>query len=145
MLQIDDLSQELDDRGVVKLEGFIAPKKVETARDLIMDLAKEHGVYSERQWASSASRFGYPKSLRNALNGLNRDEKFPRLIDKNIMKIVECLVGQSVVPLSPGQQILFSLPCLGDWSVPADAWHTDMPRYGVPSYRDYRLSLFSMM
>lgn len=133
MRQFDDLERELDDKGVVKLEGLVAPDEVRVAKQLILNLAREHGVYADGRWIKSPSRFGYPKPFRNALNALNRSRHFPTLIGDQLKPLVERLVGQSVTPLAPGQQILFSLPSDEAWSIPTDVWHIDLPKYGDES------------
>jgi ectoine hydroxylase-related dioxygenase (phytanoyl-CoA dioxygenase family) len=130
MENFDDCALELEKRGLVKLEGLIAQQDARAARDMILDLASEHGVYAAGRWMHSPSRFGYPKPFRNALNGLNRAEKFPNLVGDRLTPLVERLVRQPVTLLSPGQQILFTLPSEDDWSVPSDAWHIDLPKFG---------------
>jgi ectoine hydroxylase-related dioxygenase (phytanoyl-CoA dioxygenase family) len=130
MENFDDLSKLLANRGLVKLEGIVPAQKARDACALVLDLAREHGVYSAGRWMKSTSRFGYPKPFRNALNALNRAMEFPNLIDDRLVLMIERLVGQPVTPLSPGQQILFSLPIEDDWSVPSDAWHIDLPKIG---------------
>jgi ectoine hydroxylase-related dioxygenase (phytanoyl-CoA dioxygenase family) len=133
MEHFDDLVHELGNKGIVKLEGFVAPRKAQAARKSVLDLAVEHGVYADAQWVKSLSRFGYPKPFRDALNALNRSKDFPDLIGDELKSLVEQLVGRPVTALSPGQQILFSLPSDESWSIPADAWHIDLPKFGEPS------------
>jgi hypothetical protein len=133
MYHIEHLAQELAEKGVVKLEGFIAPDKAGVAQDIIIRLAGQHGVYANSLWIKSTSRFGYPKPFRDALNALNRDEGFPRLFGEPLQALIEALVGQPVMALSPGQQILFSLPGDEDWAIPGDAWHIDLPKFGEAS------------
>lgn len=130
MEKFDDCERELEERGLVKLEGLIAHQDARAARDMILNLASKHGVCTAGRWINSLSRFGYPKPFRNALNGLNRAEEFPNLVGDRLTPLVEGLVGQPVTPLSPGQQILFTLPSEDDWSVPSDAWHIDLPKFG---------------
>ncbi|WP_108812194.1 phytanoyl-CoA dioxygenase family protein [Sphingorhabdus sp. Alg231-15] len=130
MENFDDLARELGERGIIKLEGLVASKDTRAAYDMILDLAAEHGIYTDGRWIKSTSRFGYPKPFRNALNGLNRSEEFPDLVGNRLTPLVEGFVGQPATPLSPGQQILFTLPGEDDWSVPSDAWHIDMPKFG---------------
>ncbi len=126
----DEHSRELHERGIVKLEGLVSVEQAGVAREMIFDLAKEHGVFSDGRWMKSPSRFGYPKPFRDALNRLNRADQFPRLVGDRLVPLIEKLVGQPVTPLSPGQQILFSLPVDENWSVPSDAWHIDLPKIG---------------
>ncbi len=130
MEQFDLRKREFEDRGLIKLEGWVAHDDALAARDMVLDLAKRHDVYVDDRWHSSPSRFGYPKPLRNALNVLGRAEHFPNLIDENLVSLAERLVGEPVTPMAPGQQILFTLPGEQDWSIPADAWHIDLPKFG---------------
>ncbi|MEL6874229.1 MAG: phytanoyl-CoA dioxygenase family protein [Pseudomonadota bacterium] len=126
----DEHCRELHERGIVKLEGLVSVEEAGVAREMIFDLAKEHEVFSGRRWMKSASRFGYPKPFRDALNRLNRTDRFPRPVGDRLVPLVEKLFGQPVTPLSPGQQILFSLPVDENWAVPSDAWHIDLPKMG---------------
>ncbi len=133
MRHFDDHARELDVKGITKLDGFVAAEKVRTAQAQVLELASKHGIYSDCSWTSSPNRFGMPKPFRNALNALNRSEKFPRLIEDRLTDLIESYVGRPVSPLAPGQQILFSLPCYESWSIPSDVWHIDLPKIGEPS------------
>jgi len=133
MKDLDYLASELSETGLVKLEGVVDAKEAQIAYDLIFDLANRHGVYSAGRWMQSTSRFGYPKPFRAALNALNRAPEFPNLIGDQLIPAIEQLIGQRVVSMSPGQQILFSLPSKEDWSIPSDAWHIDLPKIGEKS------------
>lgn len=130
MESCNDHTRELYEKGIIKLEGFVASKDARAAYDMVLDLAEEHGIYTDGHWVKSTSRFGYPKPFRNALNGLNGSEEFPNLVGNRLTPLVAAIVGEPVTPLPPGQQILFTLPGEGDWSVPSDAWHIDMPKIG---------------
>ncbi len=130
MEHFDDLERELNERGLIKLEGVVPIEEARKAFEMVLDLAKEHGIYSAGSWMQSPSRFGYPKPFRNALNTLNRAEEFPTLIGAQLTPMIERLIGQPATPLSPGQQILFSLPSEDAWLVPSDAWHIDLPKIG---------------
>ncbi len=130
MKNYDKLARELDERGIVKLEGYVASKDARAAHDMILNLAEEQGIYTAGRWINSPNRFSYPKSFRNALNELNRAKEFPRLAGNRLTPLIEKFVGHPVTPLSPGQQILFTLPGQDNWSVPSDAWHIDMPKIG---------------
>ena len=130
MADFDDLTSELNEMGLIKLEGVVPVKEARNAFRMILECANEHGIYSAGRWMQSTSRFGYPKPFRNALNALNRAKEFPTLLGDQLKHKIEQLIGQPVTPLSPGQQILFSLPSTQDWSVPSDAWHIDLPKIG---------------
>ncbi|MEM8917343.1 MAG: phytanoyl-CoA dioxygenase family protein [Pseudomonadota bacterium] len=130
MEKLDDHILELGERGIVKLAGLVPVEEAGVAREMIFDLAKKHAVFSAGRWIKSPSRFGYPKPFRDALNQLNRTDEFPDLIGRRITSLIEELLDAPVSPMSPGQQILFSLPVEDDWSVPSDAWHVDLPRFG---------------
>ncbi|WP_284124483.1 phytanoyl-CoA dioxygenase family protein [Parerythrobacter aestuarii] len=130
MKQSEPLSTEMIRSGLVKVEGMVAPHDVHAARDRVLALANEHGLFSEGRWMHSPSSFGYPKPFRNALNALNYDPTFPDLLGAPVQTMVEGILGQGVMPLPPGQQLLFTLPGQQDWQVPHDVWHLDMPRLG---------------
>lgn len=133
MRDLDDIRLQLDKAGIVKLEGLISVNDAREAHDKILELARDHGLYADGRWVKSQTRFGCPKSFRNALNKLNRSVGFPKLFDDQMVPMIEELVGASVAPLAPGQQILFSLPCNEAWTVPHDVWHTDLPKFAERS------------
>lgn len=130
MIDLDEQKKTLEDRGLVKLEGFIPKAQVTLARDLICDVAEKYGLYSADGWTRSASRFSDAKPFRAAINALNHADHFPDLISEDVMQIARDLQGEAVAPLPPGQQILFTLPSTVSWSVPNDVWHVDIPRLG---------------
>ncbi|MEM9938047.1 MAG: phytanoyl-CoA dioxygenase family protein [Pseudomonadota bacterium] len=131
MNQFDDLRAELEARGLTKLKNFVSPAAAVAAHDQILAIAKRQGVYTSKGWQRSQSRFNYPKPFRTALNALNHSSGFPNLISDDLMRMVRQLVGEPVTALSPGQQILFSLPVTKPWVVPSDVWHVDVPRLGT--------------
>jgi len=118
------------ERGVARFEGACPADRVVAARRMVTELAVEHGVSSNGEWAVAASRFGYPKPLRNAFNGLVRSASFPDLVGQGFAPFVAGLIGEAVMPMMPGQQILFTLPGEEPWCIPHDVWHVDMPRFG---------------
>lgn len=130
MESFDQLAREFADRGVVKIEGMLDAGKAHAARAMIEELAREHGVLTASRWMKSASRFGYPKPFRSALNALTKSERFPDLVGAPMAALAERLVGAPVTVLAPGQQLLFTLPGEGSWSVPSDVWHIDIGRPG---------------
>lgn len=130
MENLAERARELEEKGLVKLEGWVQRGDVHAAREMVMQLAREHGLLVGNNWMRSQSRFGLPKAFRNALNDLNRSPMLPPLLGDDLRGLIEGLVGQSVTPLPPGQQILFTLPREGDWAVPRDAWHIDLPKFG---------------
>lgn len=128
---MDDLNKihsELKERGIVKIKGLIDANLARDALGKVLVLAKEHGVYSDGKWTKSQTRFGYAKPFRNALIKLNKSERFPKLVGDQLTPLIERLVGAQVTPMSPGQQILFSLPSDESWLIPHDVWHTDLPK-----------------
>lgn len=129
MDEFGNIQGELEERGIVKIEGLIDAKLARAAKGKILELAKKHGVYSSGRWVKSQSRFGYAKPFRNALNKLNKSEGFPKMVGDQLIPLIERLVGAQVTPMSPGQQILFSLPSDQPWSIPSDVWHTDLPKF----------------
>lgn len=130
MIELDHQKRTLEDRGLVKLDGFIPKAQVALARDLICEVAEKYGLYSEGNWKRSASRFSDAKPFRAAINELNHADHFPSLISEEVIQIACDLQGEVVAPLPPGQQILFTLPSTASWSVPNDVWHVDIPRLG---------------
>jgi len=130
MIELDEHKRTLEDRGLIKLEGFVPKAQVTLARDLICDVAEEYGLYSAGQWRQSASRFSDAKPFRAAINALNHADHFPDLVSEDVMQLARDLQGEAVTPLPPGQQILFTLPSTALWSVPNDIWHVDIPRLG---------------
>lgn len=129
-MELNKHQKVLEDRGLVKLEGFVPKAHVTLARDLICDVAEKYGLYSEGIWTRSASRFSDAKPFRAAINALNHADFFPDLISEDVMQIAGELQGEAVASLPPGQQILFTLPSTVSWSVPNDVWHVDIPRLG---------------
>ncbi len=123
-------AHELQDKGLVKLEGLISLDDVCAAREKVLNLASEYGLLKGELWSRSLSRFDLPKSFRNALNELNRSQEFSDVFGNGVQATIERLVGAEVAPMSPGQQILFTLPQQGTWAVPHDAWHVDLPKFG---------------
>ena len=129
-MELNKHQKVLEDRGLVKLEGFVPKAHVTLERDLICDVAEKYGLYSEGIWTRSASRFSDAKPFRAAINALNHADFFPDLISEDVMQIAGELQGEAVASLPPGQQILFTLPSTVSWSVPNDVWHVDIPRLG---------------
>lgn len=130
MIELEKHKRALEDRGLVKLEGFVPKAQVTLARDLICAVAEKHGLYSAGSWTPSASRFSDAKPFRAAINALNHADHFPDLISEDVLQIARDLQGEAVASLPPGQQILFTLPSTVSWSVPSDVWHIDIPRLG---------------
>lgn len=140
MRDLDDIRLQLNKEGIVKLEGLARVDDAREAHAKILDLARVHGLCADGRWVKSQTRFGCPKPFRNALNKLNRSIDFPKLLDDQMVPMIEELVGASVAPLAPGQQILFSLPCNEAWTVPHDVWHTDLPKFaerGTPGLQAF--------
>ncbi|GLQ21887.1 phytanoyl-CoA dioxygenase family protein [Algimonas porphyrae] len=130
-MTLQDNKNALDRRGLTRMDAFLPQSDVRLARELILGLASDHGLYSSSGWAHSDSRFGVDKSFRDALKALNASDHFPDFISKTLLEIAAELVGETVTPLPPGQQILFSLPDSPTWSVPHNVWHVDVPRLGA--------------
>ncbi len=130
MQDLADLSDQLRNRGLVRLDGFIPRARIDRARNAILDLAREHGLLIDGVWDRSHSRFGLPKPFRAMLNQLHSSEDFPQLFGDELITLTSDLIGEAVVPLAPAQQILFTLPAQGDWIIPHDVWHLDVPRLG---------------
>lgn len=130
IMQLDDQKREFEARGLVKLDGLIPDSWAAAARDLIHNVASAHDLYKSGEWKRSESRFSDAKSFRSAINALNHADHFPKLVSDQVIDIAQNLLGKPVVPLAPGQQILFTLPGGASWSVPNDVWHIDIPRLG---------------
>lgn len=132
---MDDLTKhkaDLTSRGVTKFEGLVLKPEARRARDLIHNIGAEHGLYTAAGWQRSDSRFGVDKTFRTALKALTHSDRFPNLITADVMQMAEDLLEKPVAPMSPGQQVLFTLPGTAAWSVPHDVWHVDLPRLGTP-------------
>jgi len=130
MINLGEHKRELEARGVTKLKGLLSKADAISARDLIYKTATEHGLYTRTGWQRSETRFGYAKPFRAALNRLSSSDDFPDLVSEDLIRLGEELLGEPVTPLSPRQQILFTLPGAEPWSVPNDVWHVDLPRLG---------------
>ncbi|WP_379553343.1 phytanoyl-CoA dioxygenase family protein [Erythrobacter sp. W53] len=129
MDSLDSIREQLEDRGLVKLEGLIEADSARAAYGSVVSLAKEHSLYVDGQWIKSTSRFGSAKPFRNALTKLSKSAGFPKLVGDHLAPMIEQLVGDPVALMAPGQQILFSLPSDQRWSIPSDVWHTDLPKF----------------
>lgn len=130
MIALDDHRQELETRGIIRFDGLISKTDAIAARDLIYEAASEHELYTSAGWQRSQDRFNIPKPFREAIKALNHSDRFPDLVSEEVIEIAHGLVGEPVTPMPPGQQILFTLPGAGAWSVPNDIWHVDLPRLG---------------
>lgn len=130
MMDLSSHLEELETRGITKFDGLFSKADAILARDLICEIASEYKLYTSTGWQRSQNRFGNAKPFRAAINALNHSDHFPNLISTALLNVAQGLVGEPVTPLSPGQQILFTLPGSEPWSVPNDVWHVDMPRFG---------------
>lgn len=130
MIELNEHKLEFETRGITKYHGLVSKAEAMVARDLIHEIASEHGLLTPAGWRRSHSRFGIPKPFRAAINALNHAGHFPNLVGEELVTVAQDLLGEPVRPLPPGQQILFSLPEAASWSVPNDVWHVDIPRLG---------------
>ena len=130
MQALAHLQQELDQHGLVKVEGLVPRDAARAARTRVRTLAEEHNVLSGGRWMASPSPFGYPKPFRTTLNALNHNPTVPELLGAPVQSLIEDLMGEPVMPLHPRHQLLFTLPGQTNWHVPHDVWHLDMPRLG---------------
>lgn len=129
MMGLDYQKKTLEDRGLVKLEGFIPKAQITLARDLICSIAEKYGLYSASSWRRSASRFSNAKPFRAAINELNHADQFPNLISKEVVQIASDLQGEGVVPLPPDNRY-FSVcraPCHGRFQM----------MFGISTFRDW--------
>lgn len=131
MMALKDHRHELEARGITCIRGLIPPAAVKAARNMIYEIAQNHGLHTTGGWQRSETRFGVDKSFRAEINALNRSSSFPNLISESLIDVTTNLVGEPVTKMPPGSQILFSLPILASWSVPHDVWHVDVPRMGA--------------
>ena len=141
-MELSDHRNELEDWGLTRIEGFVARSAALKARQLIYDIAADYDLYTSDGWRHSSSRFGLDKSFRTAINALNSSNRFPDLFGDSAIQLTEELLGEPVIILPPGQQILFSLPVQGSWSIPHDVWHVDVPRLGEPGPPGLQLFTF---
>lgn len=132
MMDLAGHKRALETRGITKFDGLVSKTEAGRARDLICEIAAKHGLHASVGWQRSESRFGMTKPFRAGLKTLAKSGRFPNFVSADMIKLTEDMLGEPVEPISPGQQILFTLPGTEPWSVPADAWHTDMPRLGKP-------------
>lgn len=130
MSKLHKYRTQLESLGAARVDGLIPKSEAIIARDLIYEIASNHGLYTSGGWRRSDGRFVLDKSFRTALKALNASARFPNLISENLVKFTEELLGEQITPLPPGQQILFTLPGATSWSVPHDVWHIDVPRLG---------------
>ena len=126
----DEHRSTLSKWGIVKLERCVPEATATSAAQQITQFARKHKLYTEDTWQKSASRFSSTKPFRAELNALSRCSSFPNFISTDLIKLAEELIGEPATPMSPGQQILFTLPGAATWAIPHDVWHIDYPRDG---------------
>ncbi|MEO0880625.1 MAG: phytanoyl-CoA dioxygenase family protein [Pseudomonadota bacterium] len=130
MLNLDDHKNELDARGIARIEGLIPEPGTRAALELICALGSDCGLLTPQGWRQSDGRFALDKTFRGAIRTLVASKRFPNFLTHAVLQLTENLVGEPVTPMPPGQQILFTLPGAPNWFAPHDAWHVDAARLG---------------
>jgi ectoine hydroxylase-related dioxygenase (phytanoyl-CoA dioxygenase family) len=130
--------QRFDDRGLVKLEGFVPRKTAEMMADrLWQELARGHKIHRRDRSTWTQER---PMDFK----ALQKSGAFRALATPEVRSLADELIGrgQWVEPPYWGQPLV-CFPTQHRWDVPHKNWHLDLPahpqRFRLPIARFFLL------
>lgn len=133
----------------MRLEGLLPADRVQAARDAVLRPLQRLGLWRNDAWQLDAVP---TPSLPDA--GLktsrvigNRDPALAALVEAAAVTatVDQLLDGNPYEPPGPARrpQVLFTLPNVATWRVPAEGWHSDSPR--LASGRSAGVQMFTFL
>ena len=123
-------------KGLIKREGFIPPHKIKAARQVILKQLEKAGVWVDGEWLFH--NYNAPISPDYGAKLVKPIKRHKDILavaeDEGPAAASDLLNGREVFPMSYAA-LLFTLPYTTEWSIPAKAWHLDLPRLpenGIP-------------
>lgn len=119
------------ERGMIRVERFIAESTLAPARDLVYDTLSKAGLWHDDTWSTPADA----KQLRMRMKALKQRAKsnaFKHLLTPEVLNTARELVdGRAIRVMDPQTQLLFTPPDpSARWAVPHNIWHLDYARLG---------------
>ena len=116
------------ERGIVKLDHLIPEQVLAPARDIVHAGLQQAGAWGHGRWVGGTD----PAHLKAGLKRCRKSAAFKGLLTNEVQAAAHGLIGNArLVAMQPRTQLLFTPPGSGEWTVPHNVWHLDLPRLGA--------------
>ncbi len=123
---------EFDFAGMLKVKSLISDPAISRARDSVLSRFEALGFCRDGQWQlADRPRPKWPDKGYSAKAVGNKIENVERLLDQpGVKPIVDAILDHADLDREffKRPQILVTFPNAGDWFMPHDGWHVDIPR-----------------
>ena len=123
---------EFEASGLLKVESLVSKEAIRLARTAILSRFEVFNCSRNGEWLlADRPRLSWPEKGYNAKQIGNQIEDVEKLLNEpGIRPIVDDLLGGVELDwqMFKRPQILVTLPNKGDWFLPSDGWHVDIPR-----------------
>lgn len=129
---------QFEDRGLLKLEGFVPRRSAEGMADLLWkELAKSHHIHRR-------DRSTWTKERPTDFKALKQIDAFRTLATPQVRALIDELLGRGQWTEPPyWGQPLVAFPTQQRWEIPHKNWHLDLPahpqRFRLPITRFFLL------
>lgn len=127
-----DQQSEFETWGVLKVNSLLSAHTVERARSSILQRFETLGLARHGAWnLNGVPKATWPEKGYKAKDIGNKVEDVERLLDEpGIQPMANALLGDAALDheFFKRPQILVTLPNAGDWFMPHNGWHVDVPR-----------------
>ncbi|MBO6503884.1 MAG: phytanoyl-CoA dioxygenase family protein [Kordiimonadaceae bacterium] len=123
---------EFDTWGVLKVRSLLSAQSISRARMSVLNRFETLGLAKNGEWQlDHKARFQWPDKGYKAKDIGNKNEDVERLLDDPAVKpLANALLNNAKLDTEffKRPQILVSLPNEGQWFMPHNGWHVDVPR-----------------
>lgn len=128
----DAQHSEFDAFGVLKVKSLLSSQAVQCARTSILKRFEALGLSQNGEWQlDDAARVNWPEKGYKAKDIGNKIEEVECLLDEpGVTPMANALLGDAELDheFFKRPQILVTLPNAGEWFMPNNGWHVDVPR-----------------
>lgn len=127
-----DQKAEFDQNGVLKVDGLLAREAVNGARAAVLKRFERLGLSNSNRWLlDRLPRSKWPEKGYRTKDIGNKVEAVAKLLDEPSVRLfADALLDRAELDneFFKRPQILVTLPNSGEWFIPHDGWHVDVPR-----------------
>lgn len=127
-----DQQTEFEVSGILKVKSLLSEPAISRARESILSRFEALGFSRDGRWQlEDRPRSNWPDKGYSAKAIGNKINEVERLLDQpGVKPIVDAILGHAELDKEffKRPQILVTLPNAGEWFMPHDGWHVDIPR-----------------